>query len=59
VDKNNRIEQRAVTLGMQSAATDEIVSGLQENETLIFGSQGAYRAGQIVSPKLVQPSTME
>jgi hypothetical protein len=44
---------------MQSAATDEIVSGLQENETLIFGSQGAYRAGQIVSPKLVQPSTME
>ena len=45
VDKNNRIEKRAVTLGMQSAANDEIVSGLQENETIIFGSQGQYQSG--------------
>src|SRR5579863_900045 len=59
VDKNNRIEKRAVTLGMQSAANDEIVSGLQENETVIFGSQGQYQAGQIVSPKIVEPSTIE
>jgi RND family efflux transporter MFP subunit len=59
VDKNNRIEKRAVTLGLQSAANDEIVSGLQENETVIFGSQGQYQTGQIVSPKLVEPSTTE
>jgi RND family efflux transporter MFP subunit len=59
VDKGNRIEKRAVTLGMQSAANDEIVSGLQENETVIFGSQGQYQAGQIVSPKLVEPSMTE
>jgi RND family efflux transporter MFP subunit len=59
VDKSNRIEKRAVTLGMQSAANDEIVSGLQENETVIFGSQGQYQAGQIVSPKLVEPSMTE
>jgi RND family efflux transporter MFP subunit len=59
VDKSNRIEKRVVTLGMQSAASDEIVSGLQENETVIFGSQGQYQAGQIVSPKLVEPSMTE
>jgi RND family efflux transporter MFP subunit len=59
VDKSNRIEKRVVTLGMQSAASDEIVSGLQENETIIFGSQGEYQAGQIVSPKLVEPSMTE
>jgi RND family efflux transporter MFP subunit len=59
VDKSNRIEKRVVTLGMQSAASDEIVSGLQENETIIFGSQGQYQAGQIVSPKLVEPSMTE
>jgi hypothetical protein len=44
---------------MQSATSDEILSGLQENETVIFGSQGQYQAGQIVSPKLVEPSTAE
>jgi RND family efflux transporter MFP subunit len=59
VDKSNRIEKRAVTLGMQSAANDEIVSGLQENEIVIFGSQGQYQAGQIVSPKLVEPTITE
>jgi RND family efflux transporter MFP subunit len=59
VDKSNRIEKRAVTLGMQSAANDEIVSGLQENETVIFGSQGQYQEGQMVSPKLVEPSMTE
>lgn len=59
VDKSNRIEKRAVTLGMQSAAYDEIDSGLQENEIVIFGSQGQYQAGQIVSPKLVEPSMTE
>jgi len=59
VDRNNRIEKRTVTLGMQSAASDEILSGLQENETVIFGPQGQYQAGQTVSPKLVEPSTAE
>ncbi len=59
VDKSNRIEKRAVTLGMQSASNDEIVSGLQENETVIFGSQGQYQAGQMVTPKIVEPSITE
>jgi len=59
VDRNNRIEKRTVTLGMQSAANDEILWGLQENETVIFGPQGQYQAGQVVSPKLVKPSTAE
>lgn len=59
VDKSNRIEKRAVTLGMQSASNDEVVSGLRENETVIFGSQGQYQEGQIVSPKFVEPSMSE
>jgi RND family efflux transporter MFP subunit len=59
VDRSNRIEKRTVTLGMQSATSDEILSGLQENETVIFGPQGQYQAQQIVSPKLVEPSTAE
>jgi len=59
VDHGNKIENRNVTLGMQSAADVEITSGLQENETVIFGSQGQFRTGEIVSPKIVVPSVTE
>jgi RND family efflux transporter MFP subunit len=59
VDHGNTIENRDVTLGMQSAADVEITSGLQENETVIFGSQGQFRTGEIVSPKIVVPSVTE
>ncbi|MBZ5643031.1 MAG: efflux RND transporter periplasmic adaptor subunit [Acidobacteriia bacterium] len=59
VDANNKIESRDVALGMQSASQVEITSGLRENETVIFGSQGQYKAGELVSPKLVVPSVSE
>ena len=59
VDGANKIENRSVTLGMQSATDVEITSGLQENETVIFGSQGQFKAGEIVSPKVVVPSVTE
>jgi multidrug efflux pump subunit AcrA (membrane-fusion protein) len=59
VDRNNKIEKRAVTVGLQSGANDEITSGLQENETIVFGSQGAYQPGELVSPKQVEPSAAE
>ncbi|HEX4642590.1 MAG TPA: efflux RND transporter periplasmic adaptor subunit [Candidatus Acidoferrales bacterium] len=59
VDRNNKIEKRAVTVGLQSGANDEITSGLQENETIVFGSQGAYQPGELVSPKLVEPSAAD
>jgi RND family efflux transporter MFP subunit len=59
VGPGNKIERRDVALGMQSATDIEITSGLQESETAIFGSLGQYRPGQIVTPKLVEPSRME
>ena len=59
VDRSNKIENRNVTLGMQSATDVEITSGLQENEAVIFGAQGQFKTGEIVSPKLVVPSVTE
>lgn len=59
VGPGNKIERRDVALGMQSATDIEITSGLQESETVIFGSLGQYRPGQIVTPKPVEPSRME
>ena len=59
VNGNNKIETRNVVLGLQSASDVEITSGLQENETVIFGAQGQFKTGELVSPKLVVPSATE
>ena len=59
VDSNNKIETRNVALGLQSASDVEITSGLNENESVIFGAQGQFKNGELVSPKLVVPSATE
>ena len=59
VGPGNKVERREVASGLQSATDVEIISGLQENDTVIFGSLGQYRPGEIVAPKLVEPSRME
>jgi RND family efflux transporter MFP subunit len=59
VGAGNKVERREVGAGLQSATDVEIISGLQENETVIFGSLGQYRPGEIVAPKLVEPTRME
>jgi RND family efflux transporter MFP subunit len=59
VGTGNKIERRDVATGLQSATDVEITSGLQENETVVFGSLGQYRPGQIVAPKVIEPSRME
>jgi len=37
----------------------EILSGLQENELVVFGTQTQYRPGELVAPKLVVPPSAE
>jgi RND family efflux transporter MFP subunit len=59
VGPGNKVERREVGVGLQSATDVEITSGLQENEIVIFGSMGQYRPGQVVAPKIIQPSRME
>jgi RND family efflux transporter MFP subunit len=59
VNSANQIERRTVTLGLQTGTQVEIVSGLNENDRVIFGSQGQYQPGELVSPKAVQAQEME
>jgi RND family efflux transporter MFP subunit len=59
VNSNNRIEKRDVTLGLESATDKEILSGLRENEMVVFGEQSVYKPGQLVTPRAIQPSEME
>ena len=59
VNDSNQIERRTVTLGVQTATEIEIVSGLKENDRVIFGSQGQYQPGQRVAPKAMESQEME
>jgi RND family efflux transporter MFP subunit len=59
VGPDDRLVRREVSVGLQSATAVEITSGLQENETVIFGSLDQYRPGQRVTAKPVVPSNME
>ncbi len=53
VNASNHLERREVKLGLQTATDAEVLSGLQENEAVVFGEQNQYREGQLVTPKLV------
>ncbi len=60
VGKDNRVERRQVKLGIQTATEFEIVSGLNDGDTVIFGEQNQYKEGEVVTPRAVQaPSEVE
>jgi RND family efflux transporter MFP subunit len=59
VNAANRVEQREVKLGIQTATAAEVLSGLQENDTIIFGEQNQFKAGELVSPRTVAIPGME
>ena len=59
VDGSNRLERREVTLGLTSAADIEVLSGLTENEQIVFGEQSQFKPGELVKPKFVTPSESE
>jgi RND family efflux transporter MFP subunit len=59
VNAANRVEQREVKLGIQTATAAEILSGLNENDTVIFGEQNQFRVGELVSPRTVAVPGME
>jgi RND family efflux transporter MFP subunit len=53
VNSSNRVEQREVKLGIQTATAAEVLSGLNENDNVIFGEQNQFKAGELVSPRTV------
>ncbi|HTX16751.1 MAG TPA: efflux RND transporter periplasmic adaptor subunit [Candidatus Baltobacteraceae bacterium] len=59
VGPDNRIERRDVTTGIESATDIEILSGLSENERVVFGEQAQFRPGELVAPTVVAPSNMD
>jgi RND family efflux transporter MFP subunit len=59
VNPSNRVEQREVKLGIETATAAEILSGLNENDAVIFGEQNQFKVGELVSPRTVAVPGME
>ena len=52
VTPNHEIEERAVTLGMETPEKYEVVSGLNEGDLVVIGNRAQFQPGQKVEPKL-------
>ena len=59
VGGDNRIEKRDVSLGIENAADVEILSGLSDNDRVVFGEQSQFKPGELVNSKVVTPSEVE
>jgi RND family efflux transporter MFP subunit len=53
VNRENKVEKRVVTLGIQGPERVEISSGLAEGERVIVTAQSNYQPGEAVRPKAV------
>ncbi len=56
VNANDEIEQRVVTLGLETPNAYEVLSGLREGELVIVGNPSGFQAGQKVQPEPMQLS---
>jgi RND family efflux transporter MFP subunit len=54
VNSANRIEERDVTLGIETDSEAEILSGLVEGERVVIGDSGGLRPGEPVHPQVTQ-----
>jgi RND family efflux transporter MFP subunit len=52
LNKDHRLEERTLTLGLETPDQVEVTSGLAENELVVAGRRG-YQAGQLVEPRLL------
>jgi RND family efflux transporter MFP subunit len=54
VNSAGKVEDRVVTLGLQTSTEAEVESGLAEGESVIVGDRSGLRPGQEVRPRVVQ-----
>lgn len=54
VNKDNKIEERVVSLGLETPQKLEVLSGLSEDEFVMIGNRTQVKPGQLVEPKPVE-----
>jgi len=53
VNQQNEIQERTVTLGLETPTQIEVLQGLKEGELVMVGSRTQVQPGQKVEPKIV------
>ena len=53
VNEQNEVEQRTVTLGLETPTKFEVLSGLKEGELVLLNNNAGIKPGEKVEPKLV------
>lgn len=59
VTSSNRIEDRQITLGIQTPNEAEVLTGLHDGEQVVISDRSGLKPGEIVQPKLTQAATYE
>jgi len=54
VDQNNRLQQRKIKLGLQTASDAEVIEGLNEGDRVVVTDQSGLKAGMDVRPQTVE-----
>lgn len=54
VNSQNEVEERPVTLGLETPAKYEVLSGLKEGDLVMIGNPGQVKPGQKVEPKITE-----
>jgi RND family efflux transporter MFP subunit len=57
VNDQRQIEERPVTLGLETSTRREVLAGLKEGDLVLIGSRSQVRPGQTVEPKLINSLT--
>jgi len=53
VNQAQEIEERAVTLGVETPTKYEVLNGLKEGDLIMIGGRSNVQLGQKVTPKLI------
>lgn len=59
VDPDNKLQERKITLGLQTANDAEVLAGLNEGDRVVVSDRSALKAGMEVKPQVVQPVQAE
>ncbi len=59
VNSKNEIEERPVTLGLETATRYEILDGLKEGDRVVIGIRSEFHPGEKIDPKPVQATSVD
>jgi multidrug efflux pump subunit AcrA (membrane-fusion protein) len=59
VNSAQRLEERPVTLGLETSARYEVLRGLNEGELVMIGNRAQLAPGQKVEPRITAPLARE